>query len=88
MFAKKAIVDFSKKATSLRGMTVRFNSNEGATGAVRPNGSSDNFRKREQAQEDFYIKKQQQEQIAALKSQLAKQKKQLDKLEAEAAKRD
>jgi len=44
MFAKKAIVDFSKKATSLRGMTVRFNSNEGATGAVRPNGSSDNFR--------------------------------------------
>lgn len=44
MFAKKAIVDFSKKATSLRGMTIRFNSNEGATGAVRPNGSSDNFR--------------------------------------------
>jgi len=46
------------------------------------------LQKREQAQEDFYIKKQQQEQIAALKSQLAKQKKQLDKLEAEAAKRD
>ncbi|VEU23852.1 DEKNAAE104970 [Brettanomyces naardenensis] len=81
MFAARRALTTGSKRSSLRVMAVRFNSNEGATGSVRPNGSSDNFTKRERAQEDFYIKKQQAEEIAALKAQLAKQKKQLDRLE-------
>ncbi|ESX02003.1 hypothetical protein HPODL_05125 [Ogataea parapolymorpha DL-1] len=55
---------------------------EGSTGSTRSDGSSDAFTKREKAQEDYYIKKHQAEQIAKLREQLAKQKEQLDHLES------
>ncbi|QPG72880.1 hypothetical protein FOA43_000183 [Brettanomyces nanus] len=74
MFARRALTNVTKRSP-YRVMGVRFTSSEGATGSVRQNGSSDNFT------EDLYIKKQQAEQIAALKVQLAEQKKQLDRLE-------
>lgn len=54
---------------------------EGATGATRPEGSSDAFSKREKAQEDLYIKQHEKEQLAALREALKKQKEQLDNLE-------
>ncbi|KAH3671919.1 hypothetical protein OGAPHI_000105 [Ogataea philodendri] len=62
---------------SNRSIVTRFYSSEGSTGSTRSDGSSDAFT----AQEDYYIKKHQAEQIAKLKEQLAKQKEQLDTLE-------
>ncbi|ODV86432.1 hypothetical protein CANARDRAFT_6904 [[Candida] arabinofermentans NRRL YB-2248] len=79
MFAKRSLSLISK-STRLNTIAMRSYT-EGATGATRPDGSSDSFTKREKAQEDLYVKKHQAEQIAKLKEQLAKQKEQLDELE-------
>ncbi|ONH66043.1 ATPase inhibitor, mitochondrial [Cyberlindnera fabianii] len=54
---------------------------EGSTGAPRPDGSSDSFSKREKAQEDYYVKKHEKEQLAALRESLKKSKEQLSELE-------
>ncbi|CAH2446467.1 F1F0-ATP synthase inhibitor [Komagataella phaffii CBS 7435] len=61
---------------------ARFYS-EGSTGAPRSDGSGDAFTKREKAQEDFYIKKHQAEQLAKLREQLKNQKEHLQNLEKE-----
>lgn len=75
MLARRALAAVPRRIVSVRAYT------EGATGAPRSDGSSDSFRKREKAQEDLYIRKHQAEQIAALKEELAKQKKQIEDLE-------
>lgn len=75
MLARRALTAVPRRIVSVRAYT------EGATGATRSDGSADSFTKREKAQEDFYIRKHQAEQIAALKEQLAKQKSQLEDLE-------
>lgn len=80
MFARRALTAVPRRIVSVRAYT------DGATGAPRTDGSGDSFTKREKAQEDFFIRKHQAEQIAALKEQLAKQKQQLDDLEKNASK--
>lgn len=59
---------------------ARFYS-EGSVGATRNDGSTDAFTKREKAQEDFYIKQHEKEQLAQLKEQLKQQQKKIDNLE-------
>ncbi|KAG0691114.1 hypothetical protein C6P40_005033 [Pichia californica] len=66
MFARRALTAVSRRIISVRAYS------EGATGSTRSD---------EKAQEDFYIKKHQAEQLAALKEELAKQKAQLEELE-------
>lgn len=73
MYARRALT-IAKPARFVRMYS------EGATGSTRSDGSSDSFTKREKAQEDFYVKKHQAEQLAALREQLAKQKEQIDEL--------
>ncbi|EPS43181.1 hypothetical protein H072_2824 [Dactylellina haptotyla CBS 200.50] len=71
-----------RPATSLimnRGYT------EGATGGVRSGGvaASDQFSRREKAQEDLYIMQREKERIAKLKEKLQAQRKHLDDLAAD-----
>lgn len=58
---------------------VRFYT-EGATGAPRAN-SPDAFNKREQAQEDYYVRQEEKRKLAALKEALKKQKEHLNEVE-------
>lgn len=62
------------------GVAARFYS-EGATGSPRASGSEDTFLKRERAQEDYFIKKHEKDQLAHLKEQLKQQQKKIDSLE-------
>ncbi|TID15055.1 hypothetical protein CANINC_004726 [Pichia inconspicua] len=75
MLARRALTAVPRRIISVRSYT------DGATGAPRSDGSTDSFRQREKAQEDLYIRKHQAEQIAALKEELAKQKKKIEDLE-------
>ena len=61
-------------------MCIR-DSSEGSVGATRTDGSSDAFTKREKAQEDFYVKQHEKEQLAQLREQLKQQQKQIENLE-------
>jgi hypothetical protein len=54
---------------------------DGATGGTRPAASSDAFTKREKANEDYYVKQHEKEQLASLRASLKEQKEKLDKLE-------
>lgn len=54
---------------------------EGSTGAPRGGSSGDNFTQREKAQEDYYVRQHEKEQLELLKKQLHEQGKKLEKLE-------
>lgn len=60
---------------------VRCYSEAGSTGAPRNDGSEDNFTQRERAQEDYYVRQHEKEQLELLKKQLHEQGKKLEKLE-------
>ncbi|CCE61399.1 hypothetical protein TPHA_0A03220 [Tetrapisispora phaffii CBS 4417] len=55
---------------------------EGATGAPRSEGGGDSFTKREKANEDYFIRQHEKEQLAELRNQLQKQQKKLDQIES------
>ncbi|GMG22844.1 unnamed protein product [Ambrosiozyma monospora] len=76
MFSRRVLA-LPTKRISLR----MYSSSEGATGATRPSSSSDAFTKREKAQEDLYVKKHEADQLAKLKADLEKHKKELEELE-------
>ncbi|ODV98161.1 hypothetical protein PACTADRAFT_646 [Pachysolen tannophilus NRRL Y-2460] len=78
MIARRAVASISKLNPSF---AVRAYSNEGSTGAPRPDGKSDAFTKREKTNEDYYVKKHEAEVLASLKEQLKKQKEHLNDLE-------
>ncbi|AGO11874.1 AaceriADR109Wp [[Ashbya] aceris (nom. inval.)] len=70
------------RKSSLRlGSMARFYSPEGSTGAPRGESADDAFVKREKANEDYYIRKHEREQLAQLREQLQKQQKKIDNLE-------
>ncbi|EDO16899.1 hypothetical protein Kpol_1020p5 [Vanderwaltozyma polyspora DSM 70294] len=54
---------------------------EGATGAPRESATQDSFTKREKANEDYYVKQHEKEQLAALREQLKQQQKKIDQME-------
>ncbi|MCJ1291700.1 hypothetical protein MMC34_003245 [Xylographa carneopallida] len=55
---------------------------EGSTGGTRAGGEAqgDSFTKREKANEDFFIRKQEKEKLLQLKAKLADQQKHLEEL--------
>ncbi|KAL2814530.1 mitochondrial ATPase inhibitor, IATP-domain-containing protein [Aspergillus cavernicola] len=55
----------------------------GDTGATRPGGAqaSDQFQKREAAQENLYIHQKEQEKLSALRKKIEEQRKHLDELD-------
>lgn len=69
-------------STSIRNFSLSIrHMAEGDAGAPRSGGSSqgDAFTKREQANEDYYVKRQEQEKLAALKAKIADQEAELAK---------
>lgn len=55
---------------------------EGATGTPRGIGQEDSFIKREKANEDFFIKQHEKEQMTTLREQLKRQQKKIDEMES------
>ncbi|SCU92592.1 LAMI_0E11166g1_1 [Lachancea mirantina] len=68
------------RAAGVGGAAVRFVS-EGSTGTTRGEGADDSFVKRERAQEDYYVKQHEKEQLARLREQIKQQQKKIDHLE-------
>lgn len=66
---------------ALKNTTIRSYS-AGATGGNRPAASSDAFTKREKANEDYYIKQHEKEQLAALKESLKESREKLQEIES------
>ncbi|CAL9732247.1 ATPase inhibitor, mitochondrial [Monosporozyma unispora] len=56
-------------------------SSDGSTGSHRGFGSEDSFTKKEKAQEDFYIKQHEKEQLRKLREQLQKSKAEVKNIE-------
>ncbi|CAM9013325.1 unnamed protein product [Wickerhamomyces anomalus] len=72
---RRALVSARSMRVGVRAYT------EGATGSNRPESSGDSFTKREKANEDYYVRKHEQEQLTALKESLKKQKENIADLE-------
>ncbi|SCU92916.1 LANO_0E02520g1_1 [Lachancea nothofagi CBS 11611] len=62
------------------GMASRFYS-EGSVGSPRNNGSEDSFTKRERAQEEYYIRQHEKDQLAQLRKKVQEQEKKIEHLE-------
>lgn len=58
-------------------------SSEGSTGAHRGLQSEDSFTKKEKANEDFYVKQHEKEQLRRLRERLQKNKEELKNIEDE-----
>ncbi|CAL9737730.1 ATPase inhibitor, mitochondrial [Monosporozyma servazzii] len=56
-------------------------SSDGSTGSHRGLGSEDSFTKKEKAQENYYIKQHEKEQLLKLKEQLKKHKDEVENIE-------
>ncbi|ODQ68258.1 hypothetical protein NADFUDRAFT_68527 [Nadsonia fulvescens var. elongata DSM 6958] len=56
---------------------------DGATGAPRPSGKGDSFTSREKGAEDYYVRKHEAEQLAALREKLKAQKEHVSDLESQ-----
>ncbi|SCU81149.1 LAME_0B05820g1_1 [Lachancea meyersii CBS 8951] len=54
---------------------------EGSTGSPRGESAEDAFVKRERAQEDYYIRKHEKDQLAQLRQKITEQQKKIDHLE-------
>ncbi|CCK68731.1 ATPase inhibitor KNAG_0B02890 [Huiozyma naganishii CBS 8797] len=57
----------------------------GSTGAPRGGSNEDSFTKREKANEDYYIKQHEKEQLRNLRQQLEQNRKQIENLEGQIA---
>lgn len=69
------------RVSRIQPIAVRMYSSEGSIGSTRPDGSSDAFTKRERAQEDFYVKQHEKEQLQHLKESVKQQEKKIENLE-------
>lgn len=60
----------------------------GSAGSYRGQADADSFTRREQANEDFYVREHEKEQLRKLRAQIEEQQKSLDDLKEKASKLD
>lgn len=83
MISRSNIRQTLKQTPKVMGMMRQYTvgSSEGSTGSHRGLGSEDSFTKKEKAQENFYIKQHEKEQLLKLKEQLQKHKEEVKNIE-------